>query len=91
MRWGMFFIGEYVNMYIVSFLTVLVFFGGFGEGTFIDGANYLLKSFFLIFLFLWTRAAWPHIRPDQLMWLTWKVLMPLAVINILITGFVVIS
>ncbi len=90
MRWGMFFIGEYVNMYIVSFLTALVFFGGFGEGTFIDGVNYILKSLFLIFLFLWTRAAWPHIRPDQLMWLTWKVLMPLAVINILITGFVVI-
>ncbi|MFA7083418.1 MAG: NADH-quinone oxidoreductase subunit H, partial [Arcobacteraceae bacterium] len=42
----------------------------------------------LIFFFLWTRASWPHIRPDQLMWLCWKILMPLAIINILITGFV---
>jgi len=89
MRWGLFFIGEYVNMYIVAFLTVLVFLGGFGEGTLLDGLLYIAKTFVLIFLFLWTRAAWPHVRPDQLMWLTWKVLMPLAVINILITGFVV--
>jgi NADH-quinone oxidoreductase subunit H len=89
MRWGLFFIGEYVNMYIVSFLTVLIFFGGFGEGTLIDGICYLVKVFFFIFLFLWTRAAWPHLRPDQLMWLTWKVLMPLAVVNVVITGLVV--
>jgi NADH-quinone oxidoreductase subunit H len=89
MRWGLFFIGEYVNMYIVAFLTVLIFFGGFGEGTFVDGLLYLAKVFFFIFLFLWTRAAWPHLRPDQLMWLTWKVLMPLAVVNIVITGLVV--
>jgi NADH-quinone oxidoreductase subunit H len=89
MRWGLFFIGEYVNMYIVAFLTVLVFLGGFGEGTWTDAICYIVKVFTLIFLFLWTRAAWPHIRPDQLMWLTWKVLMPLAVINILVTGFVV--
>ena len=89
MRWGLFFIGEYVNMYIVAFLTVLVFLGGFGEGTLADGICYIVKVFILIFLFLWTRAAWPHIRPDQLMWLTWKVLIPLAVINILVTGFVV--
>jgi NADH-quinone oxidoreductase subunit H len=89
MRWGLFFIGEYVNMFIVSFLTVLIFLGGFGEGTLIDGLCYLGKVLFFIFLFLWTRAAWPHIRPDQLMWLTWKVLMPLAVINVVITGLVV--
>ena len=90
MRWGLFFIGEYVNMYIVSFLVVLIFLGGFGEGTLLDGLCYLAKVMFFIFLFLWTRAAWPHVRPDQLMWLTWKVLMPLAVINIVVTGLLVI-
>jgi NADH-quinone oxidoreductase subunit H len=88
MRWGMFFIGEYVNMYIVSFLIVLVFLGGFGDGGFIGTLAILGKVMFFIFLFLWTRAAWPHIRPDQLMWLTWKILMPLAVINIVVTGFI---
>jgi len=39
---------------------------------------------------LWVRAAWPHVRPDQLMWLCWKVLMPIAVINILITALVIL-
>ncbi|MDO8660818.1 MAG: NADH-quinone oxidoreductase subunit H, partial [Candidatus Woesearchaeota archaeon] len=46
------------------------------------------KMAFFFFFFLWTRAAWPDVRPDQLMWLCWKVLMPIAVINIVITGLV---
>ena len=89
MRWGMFFIGEYANMFTVSFLIALIFLGGFNDLWFIPGGlAIVLKVMFLIFFFLWTRASWPHVRPDQLMWLCWKVLMPLAVINILITGFV---
>jgi NADH-quinone oxidoreductase subunit H len=88
MRWGMFFIGEYVNMYIIAFLASITFLGGFGDGGFIGAICILAKVLFFVFLFLWTRAAWPHIRPDQLMWLTWKVLMPLAVINIVVTGLV---
>lgn len=89
MRWGMFFIGEYANMFTVSFLVSLIFLGGFNDLWFIPGAiAILLKVFFFIFLFLWTRAAWPHIRPDQIMWLCWKVLMPLAVVNVVVTGIV---
>ena len=88
MRWGLFFIGEYANMFFISFVIPLVFLGGFGEGTFIDGLIFLGKMSFFFFFFLWTRAAWPDVRPDQLMWLCWKVLMPLAVINVVITGIV---
>lgn len=89
MRWGMFFIGEYANLFTISFLISLIFLGGFEPLWFISGGfAIILKVMFLIFLFLWTRASWPHIRPDQLMWLCWKVLMPLAIINILVTGFV---
>lgn len=89
MRWGMFFIGEYANLFTVCFLVSLIFLGGFNDFYFIPGGlAIVLKVMFLIFFFLWTRASWPHIRPDQLMWLCWKILMPLAVINILITGFV---
>lgn len=89
MRWGMFFIGEYANLFTVCFLISLMFLGGFNDFYFIPGGlAIVLKVMFLIFFFLWTRASWPHIRPDQLMWLCWKILMPLAVINILITGFV---
>ncbi len=90
MRWGMFFIGEYANLFTICFLISLLFLGGFNDLGFIPGGlAIVLKVMFLIFFFLWTRASWPHVRPDQLMWLCWKILMPLAVINILITGFVI--
>ena len=89
MRWGMFFIGEYANMFTIAFLVSIIFFGGFNPMGFIPGGlAIILKASFFIFLFLWARAAWPHVRPDQLMWLCWKILMPLAVLNILVTGFV---
>ncbi|AHJ11484.1 NADH-quinone oxidoreductase subunit NuoH [Sulfurospirillum multivorans] len=91
MRWGLFFIGEYANMITISVLVSILFMGGYNSLWFIPGAVMMLvKVSFWVFLFLWVRAAWPHIRPDQLMWVCWKVLMPLAVINILITGFVLI-
>lgn len=91
MRWGMFFIGEYANLFTVAFLTSIMFLGGFNDLWFIPGAiAIILKVMLLIFLFLWTRAAWPHIRPDQLMWLCWKILMPIALFNILITAIVMI-
>lgn len=89
MRWGMFFIGEYANLFTISFLTALMFLGGFNDLWFIPGAiAIILKVMFLIFLFLWARASWPHVRPDQLMWLCWKVLMPLALLNIVVTALV---
>ncbi|MBE0491585.1 MAG: NADH-quinone oxidoreductase subunit NuoH [Sulfurospirillum sp.] len=91
MRWGLFFVGEYANMITVSFLVSIIFLGGYNPIWFIPGGlAILLKISFFIFLFLWVRAAWPHVRPDQLMWLCWKVLMPLALLNILLTGIVLI-
>jgi len=87
MRWGMFFIGEYANMITVAIIASVVFLGGYSvEG--IGWLTIILKVAFFFFLMLWVRASWPHIRPDQLMWLCWKVLMPIAVINIVITGLV---
>jgi NADH-quinone oxidoreductase subunit H len=92
MRWGMFFIGEYANLFTISFLAALIFMGGFNDLWFIPGAiAIILKVMFLIFFFLWTRAAWPHVRPDQLMWLCWKVLLPIALVNVVVTGLVVMA
>lgn len=88
MRWGLFFIGEYANMFFMSFVIAIIFLGGYGDGTVWGALGLLLKVSFFFFFFLWTRAAWPDVRPDQLMWLCWKVLMPLAVINVVITGMV---
>ena len=88
MRWGLFFIGEYANMFFISFVIPILFLGGFGDGSVLGAFALLGKMAFFFFFFLWTRAAWPDVRPDQLMWLCWKILMPVAVINVVITGLV---
>ena len=88
MRWGLFFIGEYANMFFISFVIPLLFLGGYGDGSLLGALALLGKMSFFFFFFLWTRAAWPDVRPDQLMWLCWKVLMPIAVINVVIAGFI---
>ena len=90
MRWGLFFIGEYANMFFISFVIPLLFLGGYGDGSFLGALALLGKVAFFFFFFLWVRAAWPDVRPDQLMWLCWKVLMPIAVINILIAAIIMI-
>jgi len=87
MRWGLFFVGEYANMITVAFLVSIVFLGGYNPLWIIPGGiMILLKISAFIFLFLWVRAAWPHIRPDQMMQVCWKILMPIALLNILLTG-----
>ena len=90
MRWGLFFICEYANMFFISFVIPLLFLGGYGDGSLLGALGLLAKVSFFFFFFLWTRAAWPDVRPDQLMWLCWKVLMPIAVLNILVTAIVII-
>jgi NADH-quinone oxidoreductase subunit H len=88
MRWGMFFIGEYANMITISIIGAIVFLGGYDPESSIAWLTVILKVAFIFFLMLWVRASWPHVRPDQLMWLCWKVLMPIAIINIVVTGVV---
>ncbi len=88
MRWGMFFIGEYANMITISVIAAIVFLGGYDAESMFGWLFIMAKIGFFFFLMLWVRAAWPHIRPDQLMWLCWKVLMPIAVVNVVITAIV---
>lgn len=88
MRWGMFFIGEYANMITVAIIASVVFLGGYDADCALGWLFIILKIAFFFFLMLWVRASWPHVRPDQLMWLCWKVLMPIAVVNIVITAIV---
>ena len=88
MRWAMFFIGEYTNMIAASIIITILFLGGFNEFLFIPGGlMILLKSSLVFFFFLWTRASWPHLRVDQLSMLCWKILLPLGILNVVITGF----
>ena len=91
LKWGMFFIAEYAHMFAFGFVVSLIFLGGFNPLGFIPGGlAIILKVCFFIFLFMWVRATLPHIRPDQLMTMCWRVLMPLALVNVLVTGLILL-
>jgi len=70
-------------------LTSTLFLGG-PAGPFAGPINLLLKIFAFMFVFIWIRATFPRVRYDQLMFMGWKVFLPLALLNIVITGAVVV-
>lgn len=95
LKFALFFMAEYVNMFTVSMLAATLFLGGWqgpGVAQFpILGVFYFLgKVFFFLFLYIWLRGTLPRFRFDQLMNFGWKFLLPLAIINIIITATVAI-
>jgi NADH-quinone oxidoreductase subunit H len=87
-RFSFYFLAEYINMIVVSLLAATLFLGGI-DGPFADGVWWLaLKALFFLFFYVWLRATLPRFRYDQLMGLAWKVLLPLALLNIGLTGLV---
>jgi NADH-quinone oxidoreductase subunit H len=89
LKFAMFFLAEYINMIIISALGATLFLGGFA-GPFLPGWLWLiLKIAFLLFLFIWLRATLPRLRYDQLMKFGWKVLLPLATVNLVVTAIVI--
>ena len=97
MKFAMFFMAEYANMITGAALTVTLFFGGWDVpfldeysmgiiGVLLSVLAFIIKTAFFLFLYIWVRWTFPRFRYDQLMYLGWKVLLPLALINILITG-----
>jgi NADH-quinone oxidoreductase subunit H len=93
MRFGSFFMAEYINMLTISALGATIFLGGWhGPGPEALGPLWvLLKIFAFLFLFIWVRATLPRLRYDQLMSFGWKVLLPLATLNALVTAIVVVA
>ncbi len=95
MRWGLFQAAEYVNMLVLSGLVVTLFFGGY-HFPWVDSLDkfgpiwFVLKLFFFVTLFIWLRATQPRLRYDQLMRFGWKVLLPVATVNALVTAFFVV-
>jgi NADH-quinone oxidoreductase subunit H len=98
MKLGLFLFAEYVNMFISSAMMAGLFFGGYNfPGMYELGVSqnvlailglgaFMTKIFFFIFLFMWVRWTLPRFRYDQLMHLGWKVLIPLAILNLILTG-----
>jgi NADH-quinone oxidoreductase subunit H len=92
MRFGLFQMGEYVNMITLSALAVTLFFGGwYGPWAPLGPLWFVLKLLAVLFIFLWLRATLPRLRYDQLMRLGWKVLLPLATINAVVTAALVVA
>jgi NADH-quinone oxidoreductase subunit H len=91
MKFGMFFVGEYLGITLVSALIATLFFGGWLGPSFLPPFVWMMiKTFFFIGVFILLRAALPRPRYDQLMKFGWKVLLPLALLNLLVTGAILI-
>ncbi|MGC4098522.1 MAG: NADH-quinone oxidoreductase subunit NuoH [Nitrospira sp.] len=90
MKFGMFFVGEYLSVILLSAMTVILFFGGWHGPWLPPVVWFALKMSGFIVLIILIRAAWPRYRFDQLLTFGWKVVMPLALINLLVTGGVVL-
>lgn len=87
MRFGLFFVGEYINIIVLGGLAATFFLGGW-HGPFLPPmAWFSIKVLAFAFFFIWMRGTMPRLRYDQLMHLGWKVLTPLALVNILATGW----
>jgi NADH-quinone oxidoreductase subunit H len=91
MKFGMFFVGEYLGVTLISALTVALFFGGWLGPVLPPLVWFLIKTFAFISFFILLRAALPRPRYDQLMTFGWKVCLPLSLVNLIITGFVILA
>jgi NADH-quinone oxidoreductase subunit H len=92
MKFGMFFVGEYLGITLISALIAALFFGGWLGPAFLPGVVwFLIKMFAFILFFVLLRASLPRPRYDQLMSYGWKLLLPLSLLNLLVTGAIILS
>ena len=103
MRFGFFFFAEYVSLFIMSAIMTSLFFGGWLApwpfpaelggflGTLYGIFWFFLKTYFFVFAAIWMRATLPRVRVDQLMGMAWKVLLPLALVNLFVTAIAVVA
>jgi len=90
MKFGMFFVGEYMGVILISCMITLLYLGGWMGPWFPAGVWFAIKVFLLICFFILLRAASPRPRFDQLMSWGWKIMLPLALVNLLVTGALVL-
>ncbi len=89
MKWALFMLGEYCHIIVASALATTLFLGGWQGPVLPPIVWFLIKTFALVFFFIWVRGTFPRFRFDQLMKLGWKVLLPLCLVNILFTGIII--
>jgi len=91
MRWGLFQMAEYINLITLSALMVTLFFAGWHGPWDLGPLWFLLKLLAVLFVFIWLRATLPRLRYDQLMRFGWKVLLPVATVNAVVTAALVVA
>jgi NADH-quinone oxidoreductase subunit H len=93
MRWGLFQMAEYINMLTLSALAVTLFLGGwhFFWLDWLGPLWFILKLALVVFVFIWLRATFPRLRYDQLMSFGWKFLLPVAILNAVVTAILVVA
>jgi NADH-quinone oxidoreductase subunit H len=95
MRFGLFSMAEYINLITLSALCVTLFLGGWHGPEWLWGLSgpawFLVKLALLLFVFIWIRTTVPRLRYDQLMRFGWKVLLPVATVNAVVTALLVVA
>lgn len=89
LKWGMFYVGEYFNFFLVCCVAVTLFLGGWQGPLLPPYVWFLVKVFALVILGMWIRMTWPRFRVDHLMAFAWQVLVPVALVNIVLAGLFV--
>ncbi len=90
MKFAMFFLAEFLNMFSVSAIATTLFFGGWNGPVLPSWMWFLIKTLVGVFILMWFRWTYPRLRVDQLMGFAWKFLLPLAFLNLLVTGFIIL-
>jgi NADH-quinone oxidoreductase subunit H len=91
MKFAMFFLAEYTNLFTISAIAATLFFGGWQGPLFPPLVWFLIKTYGIIFFLMWVRWSFPRPRVDQLMGFAWKVLTPVALINLIIAGWLLLK
>ena len=86
MRFAFFMLAEYVNMFVVSAIAATLFLGGWNSPVLGGPVAFMLKSVALVFVQFWLRWTLPRLRVDQLMYVSWKVLLPASFVLVIAAG-----
>jgi NADH-quinone oxidoreductase subunit H len=90
MKWGLFYMAEYLNLFIVCAIATTLFLGGWQGPLLPPWIWFFAKTMVLILVAMWVRGTFPRMRMDQLMKFAWQVLLPVALVNIVLTGIVLL-
>lgn len=88
MKFALFFLAEYINMFAVAAIVTTLFLGGWRWPILPSWLWFFIKTFAVIFVFIWARGSWPRFRIDHMLNFAWKFLVPLALVNLMVVGLV---